>query len=171
MWKEGCSMKRKSLLKGMLIALLLIVPLLLSGCVVGGGVENTSTSDLTFPDINTVINPPTTAPTASIDVAPLNPATPTPVAGANWGPATSTPSSWIISSAPPTSGVSSRVTPPPTSGPTATPTGTLKLGSQGEAVKEVQTRLKSLGFYRGSVDGDFAKALKLPSKRSSSSTA
>ena len=150
-------MKRNTLLKGLLVLLLLAVPLLLSGCVVGGGgVENTSTSDLTFPDINTVINPPTTAPTAnSSGISPLNPPTGTPAV--NWGAPTQTPTVWTISSAQPTSETSYRVTPPPTSAPTATPTGTLKLGSTGDAVKEVQQKLKSLGFYRGSVDGDFGE--------------
>ena len=150
-------MKRNTLLKGLLVLLLLAVPLLLSGCVVGGGgVENTSTSDLTFPDINTVINPPTTAPTAnSSGISPLNPPTGTPAV--NWGAPTQTPTVWTISSAQPTSETSYRVTPPPTSAPTATPTGTLQLGSTGDAVKGVQQKLKSLGFYRGSVDGDFGE--------------
>ena len=42
--------------------------------------------------------------------------------------------------------------------PTATPTPTsssLKVGSTGAAVRELQQRLKDLGYYTGTVDGDF----------------
>ena len=42
------------------------------------------------------------------------------------------------------------LTPPPTS-------GVLKLGSQGDAVRAVQSRLKLLGYSIGSIDGDFGQ--------------
>ena len=45
---------------------------------------------------------------------------------------------------------STTVTNPPSSGVT-----TLKLGSEGPDVKRLQQRLKNLGYYTGSVDGDF----------------
>ena len=48
-----------------------------------------------------------------------------------------------------------------TSKPTATPTPTstvLKKGASGDAVKTLQRRLKQLGYYTGSVDGDFGDA-------------
>lgn len=48
---------------------------------------------------------------------------------------------------------------------TTTNSSTLKKGSQGEAVKKLQTRLQELGYYAGIVDGDFGegteKAFKL----------
>ncbi|MBQ7866874.1 MAG: peptidoglycan-binding protein [Clostridia bacterium] len=42
----------------------------------------------------------------------------------------------------------------PTPAPTPTP-GLLKKGDDGESVKAMQQRLKELGYYNGSVDGDF----------------
>ena len=38
--------------------------------------------------------------------------------------------------------------------------GTCKKGDQGDAVKKVQKRLKELGYYSSSVDGDFGDATK-----------
>lgn len=45
----------------------------------------------------------------------------------------------------------------PTAKPTAKPTddGTLRVGSTGSAVTQLQQRLKDLGYYTGKVDGDF----------------
>ncbi len=40
---------------------------------------------------------------------------------------------------------------------TPAPTGSLKVGSTGADVRSVQQKLKSLGFYTGSVDGDFGE--------------
>ena len=40
--------------------------------------------------------------------------------------------------------------------PTPTPKS-MRLGFQGEAVRTVQRRLKELGYYTGSIDGDFGK--------------
>ncbi len=59
----------------------------------------------------------------------------------------------------PTIGV---MTPPPTATPTVSPTPTaagsaLRLGSQGDEVRAVQRLLKGLGYYSGSVDGDFGE--------------
>ena len=42
----------------------------------------------------------------------------------------------------------------PTPAPTPTP-GLLKKGHNGESVKEMQRRLQELGYYSGSIDGDF----------------
>ncbi len=144
-------MKHRNLLKGILIVMLFVLPLLLSGCVVGNDVQNTSKSDLTFPDINTVINPPTTVPTdnpgpveQSATDAPYN---------AGWN--APTPTIRSITTVPPSNVTNPVVTPPPTTRPTATPQGSLKVGSSGPEVKEVQQKLKALGFYSGSVDGDF----------------
>ena len=47
--------------------------------------------------------------------------------------------------------------------PTPTPL-TMRLGFQGEAVRTVQRRLKELGYYTGSIDGDFGVALLNDSK-------
>lgn len=40
---------------------------------------------------------------------------------------------------------------------TPAPTGSLKVGSTGTNVRNVQQKLKSLGFYNGSVDGDYGE--------------
>ena len=59
-------------------------------------------------------------------------------------PATTRPSIGVTTSA------------PNTGKPTATPAPTsVKKGSKGESVKAIQKRLKELGYYNGSVDGDF----------------
>ena len=50
-------------------------------------------------------------------------------------------------------------TPRPTATPAATPT-VLRFGSQGKAVRELQTALKKLGYYTGLVDGDFGESTK-----------
>ena len=42
----------------------------------------------------------------------------------------------------------------PTASPSPTP-GTLSKGLRGDSVKELQQRLKDLGFYKGDVDGDY----------------
>ena len=42
------------------------------------------------------------------------------------------------------------ITPVPTDAPKS-----LKLGANGQAVRDLQTKLKKLGFYKGNVDGDF----------------
>ena len=44
-----------------------------------------------------------------------------------------------------------------TNAPTNTPAGSLKVGSTGSEVRRLQTRLKELGYYKGSVDGDFGE--------------
>ena len=146
-------MKNNALRKGILIVMLLAIPLLLSGCVVGSDVQNTSSSDLTFPDINTVINPPTTVPTQSAVADPQIAIVTNEPVNNGWG--SPTPTIRSITTVPPSSATNAVVTPPPTSRPTATPQGSLKLGSTGQEVKDLQQRLKALGFYTGSVDGDF----------------
>ena len=56
-----------------------------------------------------------------------------------------------------------RVTPAPTPVPTPVPSptpGLLNTGSQGEAVKELQSRLQALGYYTGQIDGDYGTGTK-----------
>ena len=57
---------------------------------------------------------------------------------------------------------------PVQSTPTAVPTATsssLRNGSQGDAVRELQRKLKKLGFYSGSIDGDFGPGTEAAVKR------
>lgn len=56
-----------------------------------------------------------------------------------------------------------RATPAPTPVPTPSPSptpGVLKSGAQGDAVKDIQTRLQELGYYKGKIDGDFGSGTK-----------
>ncbi|MBR3106732.1 MAG: D-alanyl-D-alanine carboxypeptidase family protein [Clostridia bacterium] len=56
-----------------------------------------------------------------------------------------------------------RVTPTPTPVPTPTPSPTpslLNSGSQGDEVKRLQVRLQDLGYYHGSIDGDYGSGTK-----------
>lgn len=57
-----------------------------------------------------------------------------------------------------TSAGATATTPRPSSQPTATPATVLEKGSQGDAVRSLQRRLKELGYLTGSVDGDFGDA-------------
>jgi peptidoglycan hydrolase-like protein with peptidoglycan-binding domain len=50
-------------------------------------------------------------------------------------------------------------TPTPSPTPTATPS-VLKQGASGAEVRSLQTKLKTLGYYSGTVDGDFGEATK-----------
>ncbi|MBR6525327.1 MAG: peptidoglycan-binding protein [Clostridia bacterium] len=51
-------------------------------------------------------------------------------------------------------------TPKPTAKPTQAPSATLEMGSTGERVVRLQSRLKTLGYYNGVVDGDFGAATR-----------
>ncbi len=48
-------------------------------------------------------------------------------------------------------------TPAPTNSPSPTPAESLKLGAPGQDVRALQRKLKDLGYYKGSVDGDFGE--------------
>ena len=149
--RKDAPMKRRHALKVTLLVLLTVSALALSGCVVGGGIENTSPNDLTFPDINTVINPATATPAPNY-AQPTDSVVPDPYGNGNiWNAPTPT----IYSINLPSSIPQTLVTPAPTAKPSATPQGSLKLGSTGQQVKEVQQMLKNLGYYSGAVDGDF----------------
>jgi len=66
-----------------------------------------------------------------------------------------------ISTATPTIGIATPYVPPtatPSPTPTVTPTSSLlRLGSQGDAVANVQAALKRLGYFEGKTDGDFGE--------------
>ena len=152
-------MKTRRFLKLALACLLIVLPLILSGCVVTPDIQtnNPQNGDLNFPQypVNTEVptRRPTNQPTSQVYFptdAPVNIPTPN-----NQG-------SWIYTIAPlPTSDLQQNtttiVTPPPSAAPSATPVTSLKLGSTGEEVRSVQRKLKDLGFYKGSVDGDFGE--------------
>ena len=153
--------------KAAFVALLIALSLLLGGCYVEPNniaTGNQNGDSLNFP----VYQPETPIPTA-VPAAPTDLPTDTPVqndpAGNNQGTVVGLPTSavnnWLTTVAPmvtPDPSAKALVTPAPTSVPTATPATSLKLGSQGQEVRNLQQKIKQLGFYKGSVDGDFGEA-------------
>ncbi|MBR4360471.1 MAG: peptidoglycan-binding protein [Clostridia bacterium] len=159
-------MKHRRMLKAALLAMLIALPLILSGCYVEPEDINAGNpgNDVEYPVFGATTNPPvpTSTPAATVtnvpSVAPMDtPAQlPTSAAVVNWtrtvNPLPASTDSGAGNQAP-------DVTSPPTARPTATPQqGSLKRGSTGQEVKDLQQKLKSLGFYHGSVDGDFGEA-------------
>lgn len=150
-------MKKSHLLKLALVCLLLAVPLILSGCVVKPNEIQTTNpgGPLDFPTYNPSTNVPAAQPTQYI-----NPNSVVPVATNEPFPTQAGQNNWYYTVGPLSTinrPETVTVTPPPSTAatPSPTPAGSLKLGAKGEDVKTVQRRLKDLGFYRGSVDGDF----------------
>ncbi|MDO5327572.1 MAG: peptidoglycan-binding protein [Clostridia bacterium] len=149
--------------KAALIALLLVLALILSGCYVDPNnieASNQGGDSLNFPVYQAPTNVPTAAPRATAD--------PTDTPNYNAGTASQSTSASVQLPTPvvnslttvaplPTTNpaVQATATAPATKTPTATPAGSLKLGSQGDEVRTVQRKLKELGFYKGTVDGDF----------------
>lgn len=112
----------------------------------------------------------------SVQVLPFATATPVPTAAptipgdgqSGWqGTQATIPPQTIVTAAPTVAPTAPIITlaptaPPrtaaPTTAPTARPTAsdsTLRVGSDGQAVRNLQQKLKDLGYYSGSVDGDF----------------
>lgn len=164
---EVNAMKKLTKSKLCLIALLVLTAVFLSGCytepeVIGGGTDSTYGGSVPFdtyaPKETPTPTPVVTSPvrTNSVVIFP-NTQTMGPAPTQN-GSATvilpqNTPE--IATNTPIT------MTPTPTKSPTATPTSNvLKVGSTGPAVKNVQEKLKKLGYYRGSVDGNFGTGTK-----------
>lgn len=158
-------MNNRRAVKWMLAAMLMVLPLILTGCYVTpdiqtGNVGNTGIGDFpTFPPATSQPAAPTSNPVYSVTDAPTGGIT-TPAGNAGviilptnnegntgWNP--------IVMPTVPITNSITITTPPFTPAPTATPAGALKLGSQGEAVREIQRKLKTLGFYNGQADGDF----------------
>lgn len=162
----------KLLALGLLLAL---VCLLLTACYMEPDRVVDGDNGLTIGDngqnFETVITPtptvtvtPTPAPTSSqvdwsawdfgADTATNPPTVVQPTAGTSAAIPTSAPS--IITA---TVGATTTATPRPTTstGNSTATTGvtTLKVGSEGADVKRMQQQLKNLGYYTGSVDGDF----------------
>ena len=160
-------MKNRRAFKTLLLCLLVMLPLILSGCDVtpGAEVSGYQNDPMDFPTYPASTATPTTPPilpqdtpaaadTPTVDFPPIETPTSTPFAGG---------SGWTIIGGIATipAGSSSspaQVTVPPTQVPTATPAPFLTIGSNGDQVRQVQKKLKQLNFYKGNVDGDFGKA-------------
>ena len=149
-------MKDRRCLKLILACLLLaLVPLLLSGCYVTPDIEanNNQGSTLDFPTVPVQAQATTPAPSApaATDNSYSGVVTLPTANGGSWTAPSSLPTIGVITVPPVT-------VPPVTTTPTAAVQGSLKLVSKGEAVKDVQQKLKALGFLKGSADGDFGEA-------------
>ena len=151
--------------KAAFLALLLALSLLLGGCVVepnNVATGNQNGDSLNFPVYQPDTPVPTDAPATPTDLptdAPdLNPTDS--AQGTVTGLPTASGSGYLQTVAPmaTVNPSAQAVTPAPTPKPTATPVTSLKLGSQGQEVRNVQKKLKELGFYKGNVDGDFGEA-------------
>ena len=150
---------RNRILKGAALCGVLALSMTLTGCFVppddlSGDLSN---QGVVYNTVAVSAPPRTATPTPS--------PTPTVESVFNFGTNTATPTTQpgVITS----NGIVTVVTTPPgsvatTARPTATPTPTaaavLKKGSSGADVKTLQRRLKQLGYYTGSVDGDFGDA-------------
>ena len=158
-------MKKTRILKIFLAVMLLALSLVLSGCYVTPDVETTQ-------NLSGVGGFPTFVPATSVPTAPVVTSAPIDLPPASNAPTnagmtviqtpSATSNSWTviggISTVPVINETPATITMPPTAQPTATPAGSLKLGSTGDQVRQVQQKLKQLGFYKGSVDGDFGEA-------------
>lgn len=100
------------------------------------GIVGPATWSSLFPAPPTEANPPGTSPVATTEPGIVSPTSPEPVQPAP--DAASTP------------------TTEPSTAPSSVPNRPiLRLGDRGDAVSQLQERLKSLGFYAGSIDGIF----------------
>ena len=151
--------------KTRLIVMLLLLALVLSGCYVdpNNAVNNNQNGNLNFPTYpgateEPVLATPDPTDTPEMPVLPLEtePAVATAPPSGGYGYVTVGPMITSSINAQPQSSVTP--IPSPTPKPTATPFTSLKLGSTGPDVRNVQTKLKQLGFLKGTVDGDFGKA-------------
>ena len=151
------------------LALLLLITVTLSGCyvepdIIQSGNESSFGNNVPYPTYQTY------APVTAVP-------SPTPlIITATPGQINFQPGGSGVTAVPqytPVGGGAATVITPPGNGtpipvtntprPTATPTPTSKVlsfGSNGEAVRELQRKLKALGFYNGVIDGDYGVATK-----------
>lgn len=122
-----------------------------------------------------LIQPDTTdedTPTGPVEVLPFQTVTPSPSPDpaatggqSGWESWSATSSAAVVTRAPTATPTIALITASPTARPvvtvtasprpTATDDGTLRNGSTGQNVRMLQTALKNLGYYTGSIDGDF----------------
>ena len=178
---------KKRILKALVLGGVLLMCLSLSGCYIppddlAGDVSNLAVGSNNLPfDPVSVTEAPTPTPTPTIDmsVSAFNPSETTAapqgsMPSVNWDIGVGDPITGNNSANPSQSGTTANnspgvtttrpsigvttANPNATKAPTNTPApSSLKKGSSGEAVKSLQKRLKELGYYTGSVDGDFGE--------------
>lgn len=153
-------MNNKRMIRYMALAAIVLAALSLSGCVSNpddSGNKNNGGQASNLPPFP-IIQPeasPTDAPSATIQsITTPEPSAPAGTQLLPWG-ATNVPGPFVS----PTTSTLTIVTQMPTNSPAPTPTVyVLKLGSKGQDVRKLQQRLRELGYYSGSADGDFGKA-------------
>ena len=156
---------KKNSCKRALMALLLLLPLALSGCYANTPSIGDNTGDLfvEYPakSMNPVTNAPTNAGTTGNPVIDLTSRAP----GEATGTAAAGQQTPIILKQETVAPVTAIPTVNQTASATATPPAVLKKGAQGDTVRDVQRKLRSLGFLKGEADGDFGDATEAAVKR------
>lgn len=160
-------MNKRRAVKWMLAVMLMVLPLILTGCYVTPDIQTGNNNPSGIGDFPTY--PPATTqppvPTQNISIT-NEPAGNIPTPSANPGVITLPTDNggntgWAPVVIPTVPSGSTQITitmPPAVETPAATAQGVLKLGSQGDQVREVQRKLKTLKFYDGQADGDFGPA-------------
>lgn len=156
-------MNNRRMVKWMLAAMLVVLSLILTGCYETPDIQ-TSNNAQGFPEYPAATDvPPVSTPVPQTPYINVPVSTPQGNSGlvvlptqsgntGNWSPNNQP-------TIPISTGIS--ITMPPSANNTATPiaaSGPLKLGQQGEQVRDMQRQLKTLGFYKGQADGDFGPA-------------
>lgn len=150
-------MKRLNTKKAVLAAVLVLLTVVLSGCytepeAITGGANSGYSGPGVYPMLTATPSPvPTSTPynqgsdgTGPIVVLPST----EPQTTSTSGPIISLPSMSVTTPM------------PSTPSPTPTVSTVLKLGAKGQEVRNLQSKLKTLGYYKGSVDGDFGEGTK-----------
>lgn len=145
--------------KILLLVFCLSLPLLFSGCYTTPTIEgNAGIGSGVFPEYS----PKAPVPTATAVVPADLPTSPGGLVNLPSDSPVISPTGVIgIWSSPPLPSTSPGITIgiiTPSIAPSVTPGGVLKLGAKGDEVRDLQTKLKALDFYKGSVDGDFGEA-------------
>ena len=163
-------MKRGSQNKATLAILLAVIALILSGCYtepvnITSGTDTSSGNTVPYP-VFSVEPDPTDIPVYDVATPEVvqTPVTIVQLPGGNATPfisgVTPTPNAGGTYVQLPTGTPAPQTnTPRPSAVPAATP-AVLRFGSQGKAVRELQTALKKLGYYTGLVDGDYGESTK-----------
>jgi peptidoglycan hydrolase-like protein with peptidoglycan-binding domain len=136
-------MKQKTGIKAAVLATALLLAAALSGCTANPDTNTNQSDGSTYPYKTYV-------PQNTVDLGTAVVITPTP----NPGLQNFSTSGHVTT---PTIGIVTQI---PTSVPTVSPAPTseaIKLGSSGDVVRNIQTQLKKLGYYKGTVDGDFGE--------------